>query len=45
MRKGRDIIKEIEEDLNQDIYSEIILANHSEEDLIMSGLDLGYLSA
>jgi hypothetical protein len=44
----KSIIEEIEEELNQDIYNEIMLENYSEDDYISpeeAGFMLGYLNA
>ena len=48
MKKTRDIIQEIEDDLNQDIYSDYVLEEYSENDMITPGEEgfmKGYLDA
>ncbi len=48
MKKPKNILEEIEQELNQDIYNEVMIENYIEEDIINpgeAGFMIGYLSA
>jgi hypothetical protein len=45
MRKTKDIIEEIEDDLNQDIYDVIAFENYNEESRFEEVLMKGYIGA
>ncbi len=45
MRKTKDILEEIEDDLNQDIYDVIAFENFNEESRFEEGLMKGYIGA
>ncbi len=44
MKKRRDIVEEIEDELNADIYSAVLLANNTDEELL-NALDEGFSKA
>ena len=48
MKKPKNILEEIEQELSQDIYSEVMIENYTEDDIISpgeAGFMIGYLGA
>ena len=48
MKKPKNILEEIEQELSQDIYNEVMIENYTDDDIISpaeAGFMIGYLGA